>query len=132
MFRICSVHVQSMLRMFSNVQTLFRVSSTKTGLFRISWLCSVLKKLISGITPKHYPMQLLVIVSILHRYTSTILYVCFNLIVVTRIIFCRFIVFHNPWACRTVSLLQSKLCHCVLIQQSFTKHHLKFQYLSQQ
>jgi hypothetical protein len=29
--------------MFSNVQTLFRISSTKTGLFRISWLCSVLK-----------------------------------------------------------------------------------------
>ena len=37
MFRICSVHVL----MFSNVQTLLRISSTKTGLFRISWLCSV-------------------------------------------------------------------------------------------
>ena len=30
MFRICSIYVQ----------TLFRISSTKTGLFRISWLCS--------------------------------------------------------------------------------------------
>ena len=36
MFRICSE--------FSvNVQTLFRISSTYTGLLRISWLCSVLK-----------------------------------------------------------------------------------------
>ena len=26
---------------FKNVQNLFRISSTKTGLFRISWLCSV-------------------------------------------------------------------------------------------
>jgi hypothetical protein len=25
---------------FQNFQTLFRISSTKTGLFRISWLCS--------------------------------------------------------------------------------------------
>ena len=30
-----------MFRIFSNVQTLFRISSTKTGLSRISWLCSV-------------------------------------------------------------------------------------------
>ena len=36
MFRICS-EFSAMFRIFSNVQNLFR----KTGLFRISWLCSV-------------------------------------------------------------------------------------------
>ena len=53
MFRIfsqlseCSESVQSMFRISSefsvnvqNVQTFFRISSIKTGLFRISWLCS--------------------------------------------------------------------------------------------
>jgi hypothetical protein len=39
MFRICS----EFSVMFSNVQTLFRISNTKTGLFRISWLCSVVR-----------------------------------------------------------------------------------------
>jgi hypothetical protein len=54
MFRICSESVQNfqqcsesvqnqfrILSNFQNFQTLFRISSTKTGLFRISWLCSV-------------------------------------------------------------------------------------------
>jgi hypothetical protein len=41
-FRICLVNAKNdqqclaIFRMFSNVQTLFRISSTKTGLFRIS------------------------------------------------------------------------------------------------
>ena len=43
LFRIFS-NVQNLFRNFcnfQNFQTLFRISSTKTGLFRISWLCSV-------------------------------------------------------------------------------------------
>jgi hypothetical protein len=40
MFRICSESFR-ILSNFQNFQTLFRISSTKTGLFRISWLCSV-------------------------------------------------------------------------------------------
>ena len=47
MFRLCSEcsesvqNFQSMFRIFSIVQTVFRISITKTGLFRISWFCSV-------------------------------------------------------------------------------------------
>ena len=42
-FQQCSESIQNLFRIlsnFQNFQTLFRISSTKTGLFRISWLCS--------------------------------------------------------------------------------------------
>ena len=44
MVRLCSVNVQNvpnLFRMFSQCSDFFRISTTKTGLFRISWLCSV-------------------------------------------------------------------------------------------